>query len=569
MYLFAGDNATHEPQGNEARIWGPPGCGKTTYLARQIANAAAKYGSEGVMVTSFTRAAAAELVGRDLPIRQDGTGTLHAHCYHALGCPPIAEVHIDQWNREHPGYRLSPRDQTVDEMFSETPLIRGIGDELYNQQQIQRARVVPVELWPSRLRVFHERWAGWKRANGFSDFTDLLEIALRDLHTAPGGPAVIFVDEAQDLTPLQLQLLREWARRVEFLVMAGDDDQTIYGFAGAAPEVLLKHVIPERFRHVLTQSFRVPRAIHALSQSWIQRVAVREPKEYRPRDTDGELRLLHRGNYRHPEAILDDAQRYVDQGKTVMVLATCSYMLEPAKAVLRKRGLPFHNPYRRKRGDWNPLYRPDRLGERSHRALTAADRLVAFLRPHALTGGESWRIENLHAWIDWLKQGSLLVPGASSALRLWPATEGASLGDVLQPAAFEQLIVAMRQETLDGALAWFLDNLKPPRRRAAQYPVRVVQRGGPSALRDTPRIIVGTGHSVKGGEADVVYLLPDLSASGTRNWEGRRADHDAVARLGYVMMTRARESLIICDPAGSEYMPIAPVAARLLSGGKG
>jgi hypothetical protein len=33
----------------------------------------------------------------------------------------------------------------------------------------------------------------------------------------------------------------------------------------------------------------------------------------------------------------------------------------------------------------------------------------------------------------------------------------------------------------------------------------------------------------------------------------------------YVMMTRARESLIVCDPAGPEYVPVAPLAARIAS----
>jgi hypothetical protein len=110
-----------------------------------------------------------------------------------------------------------------------------------------------------------------------------------------------------------------------------------------------------------------------------------------------------------------------------------------------------------------------------------------------------------------------------------------------------------------------MHNLKPPRRRVAEYPVRVARRAGITGLNATPNIIVGTGHSVKGGEADVVYLLPDLSAAGTRSWEGKRNDRDAVTRLGYVMMTRARETLVICQPVGPTYMPIAPLAARIAS----
>jgi ATP-dependent exoDNAse (exonuclease V) beta subunit len=54
-----------------------------------------------------------------------------------------------------------------------------------------------------------------------------------------------------------------------------------------------------------------------------------------------------------------------------------------------------------------------------------------------------------------------------------------------------------------------------------------------------------------------------LSPAGSRNWEGLRTERDALVRLGYVLMTRARESLIICEPAGSDYMPIAAMASKV------
>src|SRR5579885_1884867 len=64
----------------EFRIFGPPGTGKTTSLTRQIRRAVDRYGRDSVLVTSFSRAAAAELAGRDLPLSPDRVGTLHSHC---------------------------------------------------------------------------------------------------------------------------------------------------------------------------------------------------------------------------------------------------------------------------------------------------------------------------------------------------------------------------------------------------------------------------------------------------------------------------------------------------------
>ena len=55
---------------------------------------------------------------------------------------------------------------------------------------------------------------------------------------------------------------------------------------------------------------------------------------------------------------------------------------------------------------------------------------------------------------------------------------------------------------------------------------------------------MGTVHSFKGAEADVVVLMPNLSARGGQAWLGA-GDRDGVIRMAYVGMTRAREKLII------------------------
>jgi superfamily I DNA/RNA helicase len=536
--------------GVEARVWGPPGCGKTTYLSRQIERAASKYGGENVLVTSFTRAAAIELAGRNLPIPEGNVGTLHSHCFRALGRRKIAEGLYQEWNRQHSGYRLSPTDATVDQSAGEFRQTT-VGDRLYNEMQILRARMVPPEQWPLPVRRFEQAWSEWKRCDRLSDFSDLLEDGLQNLKIAPGAPRVIVVDEAQDLTKLQLTLLRQWGRNAECLLMAGDDDQTVYGFAGAAPEVLLEHPLTGSFETVLEQSYRLPRAVQKLCDAWIRQVAVRQPKDYFPRDAEGQVQVMRRGHYRYPEPIWDHVEQFLAAGKTVMFLTSCAYMLEPLKAVLRARGTPYHNPFRRKRADWNPM--------------ASVGRILAYLRPRRELAGVPWCAGELRFWTPWLRSEGVLVDGAEYMIAAMLSDTEITLdilGQLFRPEVLVDLIHAITGATFQECLSWWLSHLHRKKQGAGRYLAKVALRGV-NALTSEPRVIVGTGHSVKGGQADVVFLFPDLSASGLRQWEGSRKDRDSVIRLGYVMMTRARETLVICDPAGPGYMPVAAMAAKV------
>jgi len=529
----------------EVRIWGSPGCGKTTFLTRQIANAAEKFGPEEVLVTSFTKAAAAELAGRKQAIPRHRIGTLHSHCYRALESPKIAEELLDEWNKDHPDRRLSGEGGDLDEAATDQHY-GGEYDEILAEINSLRARLVHTDFWPARVQEFHRRWSEWKSANGLLDYTDLLETALRDIKVAPGCPRVIIGDEAQDFSLLQLTLLRQWAKHAEYLLVAGDDDQLLYGWCGCTPDAFLNPPVPAENKRFLKQSFRVPRTIHAHAVAWVERLQQREPKEYLPRDEEGDLRRLEVGTWKNPEAVLKDAERYLAAGKSVMFLTACSYMLEPLVQVLRNAGIPFHNPYRTKRGDWNPL--------RAGNGTSAATRLLSFLRPREEAWGEDaahWTGSDLRAWLAPVKSDGFLARGAKAAIERLSdeaALDVAELRRLLLPEGVESLITTVAEAEIADCIRWYYDHCLESKRKPLLFPCRVAVRRGCAALRSRPQIIVGTIHSVKGGEADAVYLFPDISSSGGREWEKGGVGRDGVVRQFYVGMTRARESLIICEP---------------------
>lgn len=533
----------------EYRIFGPPGAGKTTNLTRQIRRAVERFGPDSVLITSFSRAAAAELAGRDLPVDPARVGTLHSHCYRTLGGPRIAEASVEEWNKENPHLQITSvkKQGRLDgeESLEESDAGSGKdGDRLLEQLNRWRGWMLPREAWPATVREFAARWQAYKQSLGLLDFTDLIEACFQEVPVAPGSPAVIFTDEAQDLNRRQLSLIRKWGERANYFILAGDDDQTVFSFTGATPDAMLDPDIPADHKVILKQSYRVPRAVHRLADKWIRQVKRRQEKIYLPRPADGAVHRITQGGYKSPEYfILKSATEHLKRGKTVMFLAACSYMLRPVIAVLRKEGIPFHNPYRRSNGYWSPL----RLGRRG----STANRILALLLAHPDLAKESrpWSCGELALWAECLQSKGILRPGAKKALQAFEADMPATiarLDEIFEPAALESLLAAY--ESGHGKLLdWWRARVAASFHARVQFPAEVAARRGPQALVDTPQVVVGTIHSVKGGQADVVYLFPDLSQAGDAQFQRFGPPRDSVIRVFYVGLTRARETLYICQ----------------------
>lgn len=522
--------------------------GKTTYVSNCITKAAESLGDDNIIVASFTKTAAAELAGRDLPIRSDQIGTLHAHCYRALGRPKLAEDSdlIKLWNEAYPMYSLSGAKSDIDEAASDITYATD-GDALYAQLQIMRHRLIDEDLWSNQVRDFAQHWRLFKGENFALDFTDLIEQATQRVAYAPGNPVMGFFDEVQDFTRLELGLVRQWGSKMNYVMLAGDDDQSLYDFKGATPDAFLDPPVDNEHKRILSQSYRVPRVVQAFAEAIIVQVSRREPKEYKARDYEGELIHIN-AHLQSCEDLLVDAQKYIDAGKSVMFLTTCGYMLDPLKRFLRQEGIPFHNPFRAKRGDWNPLSKG--------RGTSAADRLFAFLRPTAGVEnpqGDLWHPEEVKKWSAFLNSKLVLKHGAKKLMETWGiATEEdmfADVGAVPLDSLLEVFNEADLNKALDFDIQWYKQSLLASKNANFEYPLAIVEKRGVDTLRAVPQVIIGTIHSVKGGQADVVYLFPDLSRAGATTWQNHGLGRDTIIRQFYVGATRARETLVLCEPS--------------------
>ena len=478
------------------------------------------------MVCSFTRAAVAELNSRQLPIPKDQIGTLHAIAYHALGMPKIVETreYLQQFSEEYPDYAIDdPTRDGVEDGYAQGGKTEGA--KLLQEYSRVRSLMRPPDAWTEEIKDFAQVWEHFKDEVHAMDFTDLISVSLKEQIMPRFEARIGLFDEAQDFTPLELAIVRLWGQDLEKLILVGDGDQCIYSFKGAVPSLGLDPSIPVI---TLKQSYRVSQAVHAFSEQVIGLIPPTErlQREYLPTAEPGEVLDLH-GTYKKPERWFETVQRHLDQYQTVMILASCSYMLQPIIQFWKQEAIPFGNIYRRKRRDWNPLIHMTR---QTTAAARARDYLAGWRRaPMTWTGGELGR------WLPLMAK--VLKRGGKEKL-------ASILSDQEAPIELLQEVLPMEQMQSAGP-EWILGHLSASHRNV-EYHVRVGLKAWED-LEIEPALTAGTIHSVKGGEADVVILFPDLSPEAAK--AVRHGEVGPTARLFFVGATRARTSLYLGRPA--------------------
>lgn len=486
------------------KVFGPPGTGKTTHLLGVVEKKLEqKVNPRHIGYFAFTRKASYEARDRgiarfpDLRAESDFPWfrTLHSLAYQCIGAQPKDMM----TGKDYAEFaKLVGLEVSVSSEGEEFVLYTG--NQILNEINLARIRGVDLhthynhsdlKLEWFKFEYIERSYRKFKESRMLMDFTDLLERIVEQPERLPTLDCLI-VDEAQDLSRLQWKLVMLLSDRAQQTYVAGDDDQAIYVWSGADVDTFLStagEVI------VLNRSYRIPAAVHRIAERVVHRIKNRQEKHWSPREEEGEVKYYN--------SFLDVD---VTQGEW-LIMASTNYMLNDIHTWLQSQGLLF-----------------ERHGHKS----VSDNMMMAVVGWERLRSGKAINHTMLkqvykHLGPDAIKRGHRALKDTD-------------------PDAMYTMEMLREHHGLQTDVIWHeaLTKIGEDRR---DYLRAVLRRG--YKMNAKPDISLSTIHGAKGGEADNVLLLMDLSPKFASEY-ARNADE--INRLLYVGITRTRKTLHLIRP---------------------
>ena len=577
------------------RLFGGPGSGKTTALLDRVETLLEDEDVEvnDILVVSYTRAAAAEVRERlaerlDVTPRslQGNVCTMHAKAYDLLDlsrgdvigekdkkefCEDYGIDFEDEYARAR---RRTARSTALGNKVIATSqwlqrTRRDVSDwyDVPFQWDVEKVRLPPeidpnslegnkyTPTWPSnddRLDVPDaiRAWRAYKGDNGLVGFADMLE-RVQQRSLVPHVDYLV-IDEFQDITTLQYAVYEEWKQHMKRVLIAGDDDQVVYAWQGADPNLLLDAEVHEDV--VLPNSYRLPSRILEVVNREIRHIEKRQEKDLKPRKEGGDVEAVQ-----NPSML--DLVRNVRQtinatdDETVMVLFRARYQMFQFLEEFISEGMPFR------------ILTDQRMW--TDRLQDFVGGIEAIDAGEPLTGLEARRIADMLA-------DSAFGSNDRDALfdLIDERKEAADVDDLTE--------ITVEPDEIREHAPFVPDPMSASdmSRKITSYQRKSVKAYfaiGTYRGADPERVRVGTIHSAKGREADHVFVATDLTEkvveqmAATVETDGIPVDGeftrstspvplltDNERRVFYVGMSRARERLVLMENLvnGAPTLPI-------------
>lgn len=281
-----------------------PGAGKTTMLLERINNLSKSIPQNKILTLTFSRTQAIDMKNR---FGSDDTNimTIHAFCY------LIIRNYLKKFHRE-----LRLLEST--DAYNKYDLVRRIYQDI-NDKKVSREDVLTFftetsymknamldESYLQKVRIkniekVYEVYEDFKKSNNYIDFDDMQTIALRLLDENPrllksiqNKYQYFQLDEGQDTSLLQFEILNRIVSLNNNLMVVADDDQSIYSFRAANPDYLLnfKEHYPGAEIFIMNENHRSSKNIARLAGEFIKYNNFRYKKNLISKKEEGERVLI-------------------------------------------------------------------------------------------------------------------------------------------------------------------------------------------------------------------------------------------------------------------------------------
>ena len=477
------------------KLFGPPGTGKTTKLLSYV-KTFLKLGTpiDKIGYFAFTTKAANEAVERMLDYHTAFQKkdlkyfrTLHSLAFTRLGLKK-SEVMQDE-HYEDIGRQLGI-EMTVYSNGQETTGFVDSNSEYFNLINAARIKEISIEdeyntdmysqeMNKQLLRIISDELHNYKDSYKLVDFTDMIE----KFNVSELCPKfdVAFIDEAQDLSPIQWKMVEIIKKNSKYVILAGDDDQAIYGWAGADVKKFQQEVSKKDI--ILPQSYRVPQSVQSIADKILDRIPdlKRVRKQWKARDEVGNV-----------EYITDIDGLPLHQGQW-LILARYNDRLTKLMPDLKDRGVYFQ--YKNRKSYKVSLFR------------------------------------TILNYIRWQKGELLSLSEVKDILECANSN--------LKPT--EEKMYDLTELSFSKDIEWF-DEFNVDYEECLY--VREMLRMGEKLSKDA-RVKLSTMHAAKGGEADNVLLILDNTKTIRESAEKNEDKADEENRVWYVGVTRTKQNLYI------------------------
>lgn len=559
-----------------------PGSGKTLVITQRVRYLIEAYHvrPQEILVITFTKAAAQEMQSRFQALsRQRGVtfGTFHAvffhilkYAYHYSAANILTEekkYQILQRLLSESGLHFEDEKETLSEIASEISVVK-------NEQ-------IPLEHYYSKscpeevFRGFYRKYEEMHRREGLLDFDDMMTMTYELLTQRADILAAwqrhyryILVDEFQDINLLQYAILRLLADPERNLFIVGDDDQSIYRFRGAKPEIMLNFPkdYPDAKQIVLDRNFRSVASVIRAAQLVIRENTKRFAKcAVHVRKGQGQIDIREFSGQEHESLyLIKKVQESLAGGippNEIAVLYRTNQGARPYAERLMEFNIPFEmrdalpNIYEhwiakdlfaylhlaRERLDraefLQVMNRPKRYIARD--AIDAKVISLETLRTYY--EDKDWMLDR----IDRLELDLRMLKDMAPYAAVNYIRYGMNYEEYLQEYAKAR---RMKPEELTDILDEIQDGCRPFKTVEAwyehltAYKERLLEQRGKKE-RDPDAITLATLHSAKGLEFQEVFLVDVNEGTIPHRKASMEADLEEERRLFYVGMTRAKDRL--------------------------